>query len=52
MSWNEIVGHQENYHEKWEANIKGEDVLLRLQTRLVMKKAAEDPVKELKIDAK
>ncbi len=46
MSWNEIVGHQEDYHEKWEANIKGEDVILRLQTRLVMKKAAAGPIKE------
>ncbi len=35
-----------------EANIRGEDVLLRYKTRLVMKKAAEGPVKELKIDAK
>ncbi len=46
MSWNEIVGHQEDYHEKWEANIKGEDVLIRYKTRLVMKKAAAGPIKE------
>ena len=46
MSWNEIVGHQEDYNEKWEANIKGEDVLLRYKTRLVMKKAAAGPIKE------
>jgi len=33
-------------YETWVANIKGEDVLLRLQTRLVMKKAEAGPIKE------
>ena len=40
MGWNEIAGHQEEYQEKWEANIKSEDVLLRYKTRLLMKRAA------------
>ena len=39
-------GHQEEYQEKWEANIKSEDVLLRYKTRLLMKHAAEGTIEE------
>lgn len=46
MGWNEIAGHQEEYQEKWEANIKGEDVLLRYKTRLLMKHAAAGTIEE------
>ena len=46
MSWNEIVEHQVDYQEKWEANIKGEDVLLRYKTRLLMKHAAAGTIEE------
>ena len=28
MSWNEIVEHQADYQERWQKNIKGDDVLL------------------------
>jgi len=31
---------------KWEVNIKSDDVLLRHKTRLLMKHAAADPIKE------
>ena len=37
MSWNEIVEHQADYQERWQKNIKGDDVLLRYKTKLVMK---------------
>ena len=46
ISWNEIVEHQAEYHECWQESIKGEDVLLRYKTRLVMKYAAAWPIKE------
>ena len=46
MGWNEIAGHQEEYQEKWEANIKSEDVLLRYKTRLLMKHAAVGTIEE------
>lgn len=46
MSWNEIIEHLEDYQEKWEANIKSDDVLLRYKTRLLMKHAAAGPIKE------
>ena len=36
MSWNEIVEKQTNYQESWHDNIKGDDVLLKYKTRLVM----------------
>lgn len=39
MSWNEIVEHQADYQERWQKNIKGDDVLLRYKTKLVMKHA-------------
>ena len=46
MSWNEIIEHLEDYPEKWEANIKSDDVLLRYKTRLLMKHAATGPIKD------
>ena len=46
MSWNEITEDPEDYQEKWEANIKSDDVLLRYKTRLLMKHAAAGPIKE------
>ena len=46
LSWNEIAEHPEDYQEKWEVNIKSDDVLLRHKTRLLMKHAAADPIKE------
>ena len=46
MSWNEIVEHQADYQERWQENIKGDDVLLRYKTKLVMKHAAAGPIKE------
>ena len=46
MSWNEIVEKQTNYQESWQDNIKGDDVLLRYKTKLVMKQAAAGPIKE------
>lgn len=46
MSWNEIIEHLEDYQEKWEANIKSDDVLLRYKTRLLMKHAAAGLIKE------
>ena len=41
MGWNEIAEHPEDYQEKWEANIKSDDVLLRYKTRLLMKQEKE-----------
>lgn len=46
LSWNEIAEHPEDYQEKWEVNIKSDDVLLRYKTRLLMKHAAAGPIKE------
>ena len=46
MSWNEITEHPEDYQEKWEANIKSDDVLLRYKTRLLMKHVEVGPIKE------
>ncbi len=46
MSWNEIVEHQAEYREAWEANIKGEDVLLRYKTRLLMQRVAAGGIEE------
>ena len=46
MSWNEIVEHQADYQERWQKNIKSDDVLLRYKTKLVMKQAAVGPIKE------
>lgn len=46
MSWNEIVVHQADYQERWQENIKGDDVLLRYKTKLVMKHAAAGTIKE------
>ena len=40
MSWNEIT------EQKWEANIKSDDVLLRYKTRLLMKHVEAGPIKE------
>lgn len=46
MSWNEIVDHQADYQERWQENIRGDDVLLRYKTRLVIQHAAAGPIKE------
>lgn len=46
MSWNEIVEHQADYQERWQENIKGDDVLLRYKTKLVMKHAAAVTINE------
>lgn len=46
MSWNEIVLHQEEYQERWQENIKSDDVLLRYKTRLLMKQVAAGEIKE------
>lgn len=46
MGWNEIAEHPEDYQEKWEANIKSDDVLLRYKTRLLMKHVEAGPIKE------
>lgn len=46
MGWNEIVENQEDYQEKWESNIKGEDVLLRYKTRLLMKHASAGAIEK------
>lgn len=46
MSWNEIVEHQADYQKRWQENIKGDDVLLRYKTRILMKYAATGPIKE------
>lgn len=46
MSWNEMVDYQPDYQERWQENIRGDDVLLRYKTRLVMQHAAVGPIKE------
>ena len=46
MSWNEIVEHQEEYQQYWQVNLKGEDVLLRYKTKLLIKRAEAGPIKE------
>lgn len=46
MSWNEIVEHQADYQERWHKNIKGDDVLLRYKTKLVMKHAEAGTINE------
>ena len=46
MSWNEIVEHQADYQERWQKNIKGDDVLLRYKTKLVMKHAEAGTINE------
>lgn len=46
MGWNEIAEHPEDYQQYWQVNLKGEDVLLRYKTRLLMKHAAAGPIKE------
>lgn len=46
MSWNEIVDYQLDYQERWQENIRGDDVLLRYKTRLVMQHVAAGPIKE------
>lgn len=46
MSWNEIVEHKAEYKEAWEANIKGEDILLRYKTRLLMQRVAAGCIDE------
>ncbi len=46
MGWNEIVEHQADYQERWQENIKGDDVLLRYKTKLVMKHAAAGVIEE------
>lgn len=50
MSWNEIVEKQTNYQESWQDNIKGDDVLLRYKTRLVMQHAAAGTINELDLE--
>lgn len=46
MGWNEIAEHPEDYKEKWEANLKSDDVLLRYKTRLLMRHVEAGPIKE------
>lgn len=46
MGWNEITEHPEDYQEKWNANIKSDDVLLRYKTRLLMKHVEAGTIKE------
>lgn len=41
-----MAEHREEYQEKWEENIKDEDVLLRYKTRLLMKHVAARPIEE------
>lgn len=50
MSWNEIVEKQTNYQESWQDNIKGDDVLLRYKTRLVMQHAAAGTINEFDLE--
>lgn len=50
MSWNEIVEKQTNYQESWQDNIKGDDVLLRYKTRLVMQHAAAGTINEFALE--
>lgn len=46
MNWNEIVLHKEEYQERWQENIKSDDVLLRYKIRLLMKHVAAGAIKE------
>ena len=46
MRWNEIVEHQEDYQEHWQVNLKGEDVLVRYKTRVIMQQVTAGPIKE------
>lgn len=50
MSWNEIVEKQTNYQESWQDNIKGDDVLLKYKTRLVMQHAAAGTINEFDLE--
>jgi hypothetical protein len=50
MSWNEIVEKQTNYQESWQDNIKGDDVLIRYKTRLVMQHAAAGTINEFDLE--
>lgn len=50
MSWNEIVEKQTNYQESWQDNIKGDDVLIRYKTRLVMRHAAAGTINEFDLE--
>ena len=50
MSWNEIVEKQTNYQESWQDSIKGDDVLLRYKTRLVMQHAAAGTINEFNLE--
>ena len=50
MSWNEIVDHQADYQERWQENIRGDDVLLRYKTRLLMQHAAAGSKKEFDLE--
>ena len=50
MSWNEMVDYQPDYQERWQENIRGDDVLLRYKTRLVMQHAAVGPIKEFDLN--
>ena len=50
MSWNEIVEKQTNYQESWQDNIKGDDVLIRYKTRLVMQHATAGTINEFDLE--
>ena len=50
MSWNEIVEKQTNYQESWQDNIKGDDVLLKYKTRLVMQHAVAGTINEFDLE--
>lgn len=50
MSWNEIVEKQTNYQESCQDNIKGDDVLIRYKTRLVMQHAAAGTINEFDLE--
>ena len=50
MSWNEIVEKQTKYQESWQDNIKGDDVLIRYKTRLVMQHAAAGTINEFDLE--
>ena len=50
ISWNEIVEKQTNYQESWQDNIKGDDVLLKYKTRLVMQHAAAGTINEFDLE--
>ena len=41
---------QTDYQERWQKNIKGDDVLLRYKTRLVMQHAAAGPIKAFDLE--